>query len=247
MTLTVVAVSRQGHGFSVIGFSAGEFVRLINPTPDGILVPRSFRIWGRQRPRVWDVIDIDAPYTDGRPTQPENRILGDRAWRLLQRPANDWQLPLATEPELFGSREATVRAPLAAVESSILCVEPSAAVAINTWREDQERFQARVQFSYNGSVYNLPLTDATWARRLAAQREGEHTLDAIGCRVPHGVRLVLSLGEPWRGFCYKTVAGILPNRRATLWPDGTSTTFPDAQWRAVDGAVERADSAARGA
>ena len=247
MTLTILAVSRQGHGFSIIGYSAGKFVRLINPTPDGILVPRSFRIWGRQRPRVWDVLDLDAPYTDSRPAQPENRILGDRRWLLLQRPAHDWRIPLSTEPDLFGSRGAAIRAPLVAIDASILCIEPSAAVALCTWREDRERFQPRLQFTYGGSVYNLPLTDATWAPRLTAGGEGEHTLDAIGCRAPHGVRLIVSLGEPWRGWCYKTVAGILPNRRATLWPDASPTTFSDAQWRAADGPLERADSAVRGA
>jgi hypothetical protein len=247
VTLTILAVSRQGHGFSVIGYSAGKFVRLINPTPDGILVPRSFRIRGRQRPRIWDVLDLDAPYTDSRPTQPENRILGDRRWLLLQRPAHDWRIPLSTEPDLFGSRGAAVRASLAAIDASILCIEPTTAVAVCTWREDQERFQPRLQFTYGGSVYNLPLTDATWAPRLTAKGEGEHTLDAIGCRAQHGVRLILSLSEPWRDWRYKTVAGILPNRRATLWPDASPTPLSNAQWCAADSPLERADSAVRGA
>lgn len=206
----------------MIGYAAGKFIRLINPTPDGILSPRSFRLRGRQRPRVWDVLNIDAPYTDGRPTQPENRILSDRQWRLLQRPADDWRLPVSDEPELFGSRGAALRAPLTAVEASILCIEPSAIAAVCAWREDREKFQARIQFSYSGSVYNLPLTDAHWVPRLLAQAEGEHSLGAIGCRAPHGVKLILSLGEPWRGWCYKTVAGILPNRRASPWDSSRS-------------------------
>ncbi len=168
MTLTVVAVSRQNHGFSVIGYSGGKFVRLINPTPDGILSPRSFRIHGVQQPRVWDLLDLEAPFADGRPAQPENRILNDRAWRLLQRPANDWRLPVSDQPELFGSRGASVRVPLTTLEASILCIEPDSMEVVCAWREDREKYQARMQFTYSGSAYNLPLTDATWAPRLLA-------------------------------------------------------------------------------
>ncbi|MBM3754680.1 MAG: hypothetical protein FJW38_11950 [Acidobacteria bacterium] len=246
MTLTIVAISRQGDGFSLIGFSNGNFVRLIDPTPDGILRPRSFRLHGWQRPRIWDVLDIDAPYTDGRPAQPENRILSDRSWRLLQRPANDWQLPISAASELFGSRGAAVQ-PALATDHSILCIEPGAISALCVWRADRENFQARMQFAFGGSIYNLPLADAIWAPRVLANREGEHTLDAIGCRTPHGVKLILSLGETWRGWRYKTVAGILANRRATLWRDATPAILPHAQWRTTDGPLEYADSADSGA
>jgi hypothetical protein len=236
LDLLITSVSRRGDGRSYIGFgetvSGGPgFVRLVAPTPSGILYPHDYQTQSDAEPRVGDLVRVEAPWADSRPYQPENRVVDHTAWQLLERPAS---LPRTIRLEslppakglLFGTPGRAVHAAGPAGSASILYVEPEAVSAACEWDGRAEKYRTRVRFSVDGTAYDLPLTDLHYSRILRGMGEGAYALAQLGCRAPHGLRLLVTLGEPFHGFCYKMVASLLPRRTVTLRRDGSSSKFP---------------------
>lgn len=248
MDLLVVGVTRRGDGRSYIGFGPvgpgrTGFVRLVAPTPTGVLYPQEYQLQGVLEPRKWDLIRVGAPWADSRPMQPENRILDRTPWELLERPAS---LPWLRELEgqqvarglLLGTPGRAVRAANGPASSSIVYVEPEEVLAVCEWDDHRERYRARLRFSLDENRYDLALSDLVYAPSVCRKPEGTYVLERIGCRAPHGLRLLISLTEPFRGWCYKTVAGILPRRTVTMMRHGTSSTFSTAIGNVAGNVVE---------
>jgi hypothetical protein len=249
LDLLIASVSRRADGRSYIGFaetlSGGPgFVRLVAPTPSGILYPFDYQMQDALVPRVGDLVRVEAPWADSRPLQPENRVLDHTAWQLIERPASRprieqlERLPPA-QAFLFGTPGRAVRAAGLAVSESILYVAPELASAACEWDERTEKYRTRMRFSVGGTAYDLPLTDLHFSRILRGRGEGVYALAQLGCRAPHGLRLLVTLGEPFQGWCYKMVASLLPRRTVTLRRDGTSSKFPLSIRHPANGALEQ--------
>lgn len=250
--LMVVSLSRRRAGYSVIGFDGERFVRLVAPTPDGILYPDQCRIADLFLPGLWDRIRVEAPWRDSRPHQPENVVVDDRPWQLLERPASRPYLAAleglapAAGP-LFGTGTGSVRASDAPEGASILYVEPEAVCAVCHWDAARERYQSRIRFRSGGIEYNLPLTDRRFGINFHRLGEGSHALEAAGCRSPHGLRLIVTLGEAFHGRRYKLVESILPRRTVKLGRDVTPSPFSVAIRNPADRAVEHTGARVGGA
>ncbi|MFN0101257.1 MAG: dual OB domain-containing protein [Bryobacteraceae bacterium] len=229
LDLLIVSVSRQADGRSIIGHGAASpgnygFVRLVAPTPGGVLYPERHRIQNVVEPRPFDLIRVEAPWADSRPAQPENRIVDDTAWELLERPASREHMDRLERSAvsgglLFGTPGRSVRAGGSEPAASILYVDPRDTEAVCDWDGAREKFRARLCFTSGRTAYNLPLTDAHFSQVLRGMGEGVYRLDQLGCRAPHGLRLLVTLGEPFHGWRYKMVSSILPRRTVTLWRD----------------------------
>jgi hypothetical protein len=225
---------------------------LVSPTPGGILYPEHHRIHEVAEPRPFDLIRVEAPWADSRPAQPENRVVDDTPWQLLERPASRPNLlrlertPTSSEL-LFGTPGRAVRATGFGVPASILYVDPRDTQAVYDWDSAKGKYRARMRFECGSTRYDLPLTDWHYSNVLRSRGEGVYTLDQLGCRAPHGVRLLVTLGEPFHGWCYKMVSGILPRRTVTLWRDAASTSFSTADRNAVDHALEPSRAIVAGA
>ncbi len=222
LALVVVSVSRRADGWSLIGHRAAlpgryGFVRLVAPTPTGVLYSEQCRLGGMAEPRPFDLIRVEAPWADSRPAQPENLVVDDTEWELLERPASRPHLvrlertPVSMGP-LFGNSGRAVRAPGFDAGASVLYVEPEETEAVCEWDGRKEKYRTRLRFRSGETRYDLPLTDWQYAQILQRRGEGVFTLSRLGCRAPHGLRLVVTLGEPFHGWCYKMVSGILPRR-----------------------------------
>lgn len=244
----IVGVTRRGDGRVFIGFgSVGPgrtgFVRLVAPTPTGVLYPQEYLTQGVWEPRRWDLVRVEAPWADSRPMQPENRILDRTPWELLERPASAlWVRELEQQPvargALLGTRGRAVRAAGIQAAASIAYVEPEEVTAVCEWDPRRGRYRARLHFALDGVSYDLALSDCFYAPVICRMPEAAYTLGQVGCRAPHGLRLLISLGEPFEGWCYKTVAGILPRRTVTLMRDATSSTLSATDRHAADHIVE---------
>ncbi|MBM3785994.1 MAG: hypothetical protein FJW30_16665 [Acidobacteria bacterium] len=211
LDLVVAAVARQGQGLSLIGVHGGEYIRLVAPTPDGILYQRDLRFAYPVVPRPYDRIRVSAPWLDNRPGQPESRVVGGEAWQLLERPCCQANFPLHSEPSLFGDTHGAVRAS----ESSIQCIEPS---DVQLHFIERTVPKARVTFRHRGHVYDLPLLDVHWREAVLRKWPGSFGLEEVGCRAPFGLRFIAGLGEPWKGWRYKMVLGIVPLRGGPKTP-----------------------------
>lgn len=232
LDIVVAGVSRWADGRSLIGFGSAMpgqygFIRLVAPTPSGVLYPEHHRLEGAAEPRPFDLIRVEAPWADSRPGQPENRVVDDTPWELLERPASRPRLagleqtPVWDGP-LFGTSGRSVRATAFNLGPSILYLVPRDIEAVCDWDSEKERYRARLRFSSGRTRYDLPLTDWRYARVLRDKGEGVYTLDQLGCRAPHGLRLLVTLGEPFHGWRYKMVSGILPRRTVTRWRDSAA-------------------------
>lgn len=239
--IVVVSVARQGAGFSVIGFDGSGFVRLLRATADGLLTREQILMIGETEARPADLVEVEAPWADARPGYREGRIVDDSRWRLLERPAGKrWlqaleQLPVA-EGAIFGGPGRSVRETWDG--PSVAWVEADSPAAACLWDPEREKYLPRLRFMAAGLRYELPLTDVWACDRLLRRGEGEFGLRDIGYRAPHGLRLLLSLGETFRGFRYKFVAGIWPRRTVTLWRYGTTPTLSLPRRNAVDRSLE---------
>ncbi len=222
LDIVVVSLSRRADGWSLIGHGAAipgryGFVRLVAPVPSGVLYPEQHRLDGMAEPRPYDLIRVDAPWADSRPAQPENRVVDDTEWELVERPASRPHLvrlertPVSNGP-LFGSSGRSIRATGFGGGASILYVEPFETEAAYEWDPAREKYRARLRFRSGETNYDLPLTDCHYSQILRKRGEGVFTLSQLGCRAPHGLRLVVTLGEPFHGWCYKMVSGVLPRR-----------------------------------
>lgn len=237
LDLLIVAVTRRSNGRTFIGWGEGRpgrlgFVRLVAPVPSGVLYPENYLLSLASEPRPLDLVRIEAPWADSRPGQPENRIVDDTPWQLLERPVRRGPLlegleRLVPHPgPLFGGPGRMVRPGPAAFEESLQWVAPQYPRAVCHWDPGREQYRARFRFVAAGIEYDLPLTDLHFAQRVLSRGEGVYTLESIGCRSPHGLRLLASLGEPFHGWCYKMVAALYPLRTVTLWRDDCSPRFP---------------------
>jgi hypothetical protein len=247
--LLLVSMTRRADGRSFIGFgemASGRlgFVRLVAPTPSGILYPHAYQLDQEVEPRVGDLVRVEAPWADSRPFQPENRVIDHTAWQLRERPASRALVarlesqPLARGP-LFGTAGRAVRAAGPPVPASVLYVEPEAILAACEWNERSETYRTRLRFSVDGISYDLPLSDLHYSRILRAKAEGTYSLSQLGCRAPHGLRLLVTLGEPFHGWCYKSVSSLLPRRTVTLMRDGSSSQLPLSNRHPTDGPLEQ--------
>ncbi|MBL8238865.1 MAG: hypothetical protein JNM66_15695 [Bryobacterales bacterium] len=222
MELLVVGVSRRADGRSLIGYGQVRpgnwgFTRLVAPTPSGVLYPEHHRMGELVEPRPYDLIRVEAPWADGRAGQPENRVVDDTPWELLERPASRGYLERlegeeVSEGPLFGTEGRSVRDRGDTGGESILYVAPMDPRAICRWDPSRERYLARLGFRAGGVSYELPLTDWHYATKLRSRGEGEWDLTRLGCRAPHGLRLLVTLGEPFHGWRYKMVESILAQR-----------------------------------
>jgi hypothetical protein len=215
LDLVITAVARQGQGMCLTGVSEGSHIRLIAPTPDGTFYPRDFRFVTPVFPRPFDRIQVEAPWLDSRAGRPENRIVAERPWRLVERAHTGLVLPVFEGPELFGDRTSAVRSS----DHSLVCIGADA-IRIVVLRSS--RIRLRVAFRFQGHDYDLPFLDRHWSEFAWRRPPGTYTLEQIGCRGHSGVHLIVGLGEPFRGWMYKLVLGILPvlksHKRSTWCP-----------------------------
>lgn len=257
MDLLVVGVARRADGRSILGFaetSPGRygFLRLVAPTPTGILYSHHYRIHDLLDPVPGDLLRVEAPWADRRPSQPENRVIDHSPWLLQERPAaRPWierleAMPVYRNP-LFGNPGRAVRASDTPVEASILYVEPEQPQAVCEWDGDRGDYRARLRFSVGPIRYDLPLVDARYNPLVRAAGEGVYPLERFGIRAPHGLRIVVTIGEPFHGWCYKLVACILPRRTATLWRDATPQRVFIPCRNPVDSPLEHARTFVAGA
>jgi hypothetical protein len=118
---------------------------------------------------------------------------------------------------MLGSTYASI-ASVAADEltASLALLKPSA-VSFHVRLDQRSRLQPRTVFTLSRHRYDLPITDPAWHSRIVRSLSDEpglpHTKTDIG--MPEGSEIIftISLSEPFGGFCYKLMAGIivLPN------------------------------------
>ena len=213
-----LAYSRKLAGRCVAGVRTddGRWIRPVSTSPDGTLFDYDCRLDSGSGPRLLDVIRV--PLGHPRPThyQPENWVLAAGRWKHVARLTTKQALPMLDRaavrgPELLGNRrdklqEASLRRTPAV--SSLALVQPNSVEWV-VGQSAGRRRQIRAAFVLDGVLYNLVLTDPAWESKLEGLGYGVYPHNAAGIRPGDRILFTVSLGEPFRGYCYKLVAAVL--------------------------------------
>lgn len=217
--IIVLANSKKLGGRCIAGIStrSGRWARPVSRLPNGQLEPAHCRVEGRQS-ELLDVVRFEYVEQLDDPAQPENLLIEDKPWELVDNVApveafSRLRGHLATGPELLGNRGRAVPRGVAekGVDASLALIEPDRPPRFKTEsaHETGGPLRPRVEFSLGGQDYELGITDFVIAPRLRALGCGDHSDDRLGFGDPSHVLLTISLAEPLDEWHWKLAAAVL--------------------------------------
>lgn len=219
-----VANSRKLGGRCVAGLrmDGRGWIRPVSQERDGELMLSQIRLRDGSHPRTLDVLSVPLLRPAPKPRQPENAVVAPVGWKLLQRPCEPStatrlvRRALATDGLIFGNNSDRVSFPKPGetLGSSLTAVSPLE-LRWEITRSATGKRQVRTQFWFATTYYDLVLTDEVWETKLRHLPVGTFECSAAGLSDESHVVLVISLGEPFHGYCYKLVAGVLALDRST--------------------------------
>jgi hypothetical protein len=219
--LICLANSNKMRGRCVAGLrvDGNGWIRPIAPDTDhGQLFSNHFQLDDGSEPKVLDLIRLNLAGAQPVPGQPENWVVGKERWILRARPLGPDLYPLlrnaiATGPVLLGSTQARISAVDAVqLASSLALIKPSK-LQWHLKRDLYDRLQPRLCFALDGQNYDLPVTDPAWTsrimRKLSQAEPGFYPQEKLGFSKDSPILLTVSLGEAFKGYCYKLAAAIV--------------------------------------
>jgi len=194
----------------------GGWVRPVSDKEHGQLSYSQYRLPDHSEPHLFDILRVGLAHPRPLPYQPENWLVDDSAWTLLERPASsDYARIVAAAvfrgPLLFGSAGRSVPQSVfrgRPARESLLLVQPSDIRWRTEFNTYQLRNMPRVRFQLGSVPYDLPLTDPAFAGPLQRRDEGEYRSSEMGIRQDADILFTISLSEPYDGVCYKLIAGV---------------------------------------
>lgn len=211
--MIVLAKSKKLGGKCIAGLrtDGGGWVRPVAPSIDGTLFPQHYTLTNGSQAEVLDVVKIDLKEPRQEPHQPENWLISGGRWRLIARPASPehqrvlWN-HIVLGPTLLGNNSDSVKANRfeeAPADASLALIIPGK-IEWSIRKYSGDKRQTRAVFKLKGVKYDLAITDPDWEENLSDQPEGNHPAEST-----KRFLLTVSLGEPYRGYCYKLVASVL--------------------------------------
>lgn len=187
-----------------IDVDTGEWVRIVSDDESiyGALTNEDITYKDGTRCQVMDIVSV--PYIDNVPTtlQPEN-VLIDRKYYIEKQGEATLKDVLEIHPDekynyLFGTRYSSVKEEYLeelGVDYSLILVKGSN-LTFGWKRNNDGRLKLKLTFFYNGIEYrDMPVTDP----EFYDIKDGKSFRDAY---------IVVSIGTPYKGACYKFVAKI---------------------------------------
>lgn len=215
-TIVCLANSYKHGGRCVAGIDIanGSWIRLRGHSPDGSLCPTEYALDNGTEPRLLDLIQVEVHYALPTNSHPEDWQIAPSGWCLIERPVSAARLQKITEaadkvPTVlrgYRDRMATREVEAKPMLSSLALVCPD---ELHWWiRDDREKRKYRALFQRHHVTYDFAVTDPRWLGQLKPLTEGIHShTELVG-----GARetwLTISLSEPYFGFHYKLVAGVI--------------------------------------
>jgi hypothetical protein len=213
-----LANSRKLSGRCIAGLRTDGkgWIRPVSETSDGTLFLTKYTLKDGSEARVLDVVRIE--FTKPRPEiyQPENWVISNTHWRLIERPASFehqriFHSFIFQGPELFGDQSDRIsikslnKTP---AQASLALVIPDTIEWVIK-RNIKGKRQIRALFNLSGALYDLGVTDPELEQYLKSLPLGNYSLKSIGLRETDRLLLTISLGEPFQGDCYKLVTSAL--------------------------------------
>jgi hypothetical protein len=206
-TIVVLAKSIKHHAYCVAGkdISSNEWIRPVSNINGAELSEQQCKCtndqWKGQgkspyHSNVLKKIEIEFLQHAPLINQPENYVISDKVWQHKYNiKANELQNYL-DEPETLWGDDARIDYSL--IENNIISIQQSLYLVKvdNLTLYKNENDKRRASFCYKGNSYDLSVTDTNFDNIL---KDNSQNLIGILC---------ISLGENYKGFCYKIVATI---------------------------------------
>jgi hypothetical protein len=217
-SIACLANSRKLSGRCVAGkeISAtdelGAWVRPVSNRPKQELSPTERRYVNAAEPQLLDRIEISFEQHVPHEYQVENHLI-DPTVRWVKTGTITWHdLDTAIDPfngslwvdghsSYNGQNDRIPLAQAQALPCSLKLTEPENLMVTVALEGINPKSKARAHFSLGGRNYAFGVTDPVAAACYLSQGEGDYEVGAA--------RLCISIGEPFEGYCYKLVAGII--------------------------------------
>ena len=195
----------------------GGWIRPVSASEHGELQYSQYRLPDHSEPHLLDVIRVGLSHRQPLPHQPENWLVDDTPWVLLERPASAAHAhrvaaAVRRGPQLLGNTGRSVphaqllRRP---AQESLVLVEPTDIRWHTEFNTYELRNMPRVLFLLGDVRYDLPLTDPTYAGPLQRRAAGDYKSADLGIPEDGTILFTISLGDPLDGICYKLVAAVI--------------------------------------
>ena len=156
-------------------------------------------------PKVFDVIRISVSEATPKSYQPENVLIHNQKWVKIGTFPKERLDSLCDTPDTlwWNGKDYNNKIPVKYFEtnrlgSSLLLVQVSSLVL-----ERDIKRKLRVQFDYENVQYDLPVTDCTMEEEYLRKDCGLYPINY------KPIFVCVSLGEPYKGCCYKLVSAII--------------------------------------
>jgi len=203
-------------GRETTGNEYGGWIRPVSERPTAELMFSEYRYENNTSPKLLDIVDVPLLNADPRHHQVENHAInaadrwvkrGELPWnalaQLLDRPASIW---INSDHTTAGCYDCISQAEAATVHDSLVLIRPenfTVEVGRNYWTGKKSY---RGKFDYNGTHYNLSVTDPIARDAFATKPEGDYPWN--------DVYICISLTEPYEhdDRCHKLVAAIISKK-----------------------------------
>ncbi len=217
-TLVCLAASRKYGGYCLAGKEyingkPGPWIRPIGTGNTGELSVEELRLNNGAIPKLLDIVTIKVDGAALHLYQKENvRLKGMRPCTLSRRlsfeslPSFLDQVDQLWEKGHHGFNGLNDRVPIddaiKSKDGSLLFIKPEK-LALVVEDDYDGRKKVRARFKHNGTSYRLAITDPDVERAYLMREKGDYPVKG------QELYLTISLGEPFEGYCYKLVAGIV--------------------------------------
>ncbi len=223
--LICLANSTKLGGHCVAGLRADGkgWIRPVSQLPDGDLSANQCTCSSGTVAAPMDLLDVDVGRHRPVAHQQENWLVTEAPWNLVARPAPISLAPVVRKaivsvPPLLGckrSRRSVYDFPSGQSAASLALVAPLG-VRWEVTTNAKNKLQVRCLFDLGPNSYDVVVTDPVWKLRFRTLPFGIHEGSAVGLGLADRPLLCVSIGEPYRGYCYLLAAAVI---------------IPDANWR----------------
>lgn len=203
-------------GREIVGEEMAGWIRPVSSRPNCEVSLEEMRLNHRTEPQLLDILEITMVEPRPHGYQTENHLFDSRSgWQKVGNfPPDRIQEIVEAMPTLWlnGSSSSNgvndrilVETAERELRSSLALIIPER-LTIDVGREGlrgAERRKVRCTFRHRGVSYCLVVTDPIAANQYLRQGDGSHHAEGQSA-------LCVSLGEPFEGYSYKLVAGIIP-------------------------------------
>jgi len=228
LKIVCLAKSRKNQGYCIAGkiITSKKWIRAISGRKTEELIGRECKLNINREVEVLDIVEI--PVIEHKPNefQFENFLINDRwNWKYIEEfnyndlknlcdyPKDLWLIKNCSDcSSSSGENDRVPEKEAKRFKESLYFITPDTLkLFVRTEYRDTtfQKKRLRAEFSYRGIKYILSVTDIYLEKIFLKDEEAIYEIK----KPKHKIYMCVSLGLPYKGYCYKFVSSILPSEK----------------------------------